>query len=87
MNRAKAFSRSRLILLVALLAVLGVTLSGPAQPAAVAACPDGANVVYYSDASHTTQVGRCWHNCCKLWTCTGQLTSYYTVFMWPCDFN
>ena len=86
MNRARIASFRRLSLLVALLAILAVTLAGPSQPA-VAACPDGANVVYYSDASHTVQVGRCWHNCCKLWTCTGQLTSYHTVFMWPCDFN
>lgn len=85
MKHASKFLRSRLTLLGVLLAVVAV--AGPIQPAAVAACPDAANVIYYSDASHTTQVGRCWHNCCQLWTCTGQLTDYYTVRMRPCDFN
>lgn len=53
----------------------------------VSSCVDAARVYYYSDASHTTQVGYCYHDCCELWTCTGELTDYYTVFKWPCDFN
>lgn len=58
-------------------------------PASVnmASCPDGARAYYYSDASHSTQVGTCWHACCQLWSCTGEITHYYTVFTWPCDFN
>ena len=87
MNLARNILRSRLSLLMALLAIFAVTLAGPRQPAAMAACPDAANVYYYSDATHATVVGRCWHNCCKLWTCTGQLTDYYTVTTWVCDFN
>lgn len=87
MNRARTLLRSRLSLLLPLLAVFAVTLAGPSQPAAVAACPDAANVYYYSDATHSTIVGRCWHNCCQLWTCTGQLTDYYTVRLRSCDFQ
>ena len=85
MNRANSVLRSRLIPLLALLAIFAVTLMGPSQPAAVAACPDAARVWYYSDASHTTQVGYCFHNCCQLWTCTGQFTDYYTVRKRSCS--
>lgn len=87
MNRTKTLLRSRLALLVALLAVFGLTLAGLSQPAAMAACPDAAYVTYYSDASHTTVVGRCSHACCKLWTCTGELTDYYTVRTFSCSFE
>ena len=52
-----------------------------------ASCPDAARVYYYSDATLTTQVGTCWHACCELWSCTGEITSYYKVFKRPCDFN
>jgi len=24
---------------------------------------------------------------CQLWSCTGEITPYYTVFTRPCDFN
>lgn len=86
MNLAKNFLRSRLSLLLVLLAIFAVTLA-MSQPAAVASCPDAANVRYYSDATYTTQVGYCYHNCCELWTCTGKLTDYYIVRKRPCDFN
>jgi hypothetical protein len=86
LTTARKLLRNRLTLLLALLAVLGVTLAGP-QPAAVASCPDAARAYYYSDATHSTQVGTCWHSCCQLWTCTGEITDYYTVFTRPCDFN
>lgn len=49
-----------------------------------ASCPDGARIWYYSDPAKTNQVGTCWHNCCQLWTCTGELTDYYNLFMWSC---
>jgi len=58
-------------------------------PASVnqASCPDAARAYYYSDATFTTQVGTCWHACCQLWSCTGEITPYYTVHTRPCDFN
>jgi hypothetical protein len=87
LNRVRTILRSRLTLLLALLAIFAVTLVGPPKPAVMAACPDAANVIYYSDASHTTVVGRCWHDCCKIWTCTGQLTDFFTVRKRPCDFQ
>ena len=90
MKHAKGFLFNRLSLLVALLVVLAVSLIGAVPgslPCANASCPDQARITYYSDATHTTQVGVCSHACCKLWTCTGQLTDYYTVWTFPCDFN
>ena len=86
-NRARNLLRSRLSLLVVLLALFAVTLAALPQQAAIAACPDAARVYYYSDASHTTLVGQCWHDCCRLWTCTGQLTDFWTVFKRPCSFE
>jgi len=65
------------------------TIAELVTPASVnkASCPDRARAYYYSDASHTTQVGTCWHACCQLWSCTGEITPYYTVFTHPCNFN
>lgn len=79
--------RHRLILLVALLAVVGVSLVGPAQPAAIAWCVDAGTVTYYSDATYTTVTGSCHHACCQTWTCTGTLTNYSTQRMFSCDFS
>lgn len=88
MNNVKKLLRSRLTLLLALLAVFAITLVGLQPSAAVAACPDAARVNYYSDATYTTQVGTCYHACCKLWTCTGQLTDYSIVaYKIACDFQ
>lgn len=87
MHRTRNILRSRFTLLLALVAIFAVTLAGPPKPTAIAACPDAATVRYFSDASLTTEVGRCWHTCCQLWTCTGQMTSFYTVFRRPCDFQ
>lgn len=65
------------------------TIAELVAPASVnqASCPDAARAYYYSDATLTTQVGTCWHACCQLWSCTGEITPYYTVFTRPCDFN
>jgi hypothetical protein len=79
LNSAKTFPRRRLSLLLALLAVLAITLAGPRQPAALAAACNAASVDYYSDATLTTVVGNCTHGCCRTWTCTGQLTQYSVV--------
>jgi hypothetical protein len=88
LNSPRNFLQNRLSLLVALLAVLGVALAGPQQPAAMAMCPDAALVYYYSDATLTTKVGQCVHACCQLWTCTGELTNYSVVVRRTvCDFS
>ena len=65
------------------------TIAELVTPASVnkASCPDRARAYYYSDATYTTQVGTCWHACCELWSCTGEITPYWTVFTHPCDFN
>ena len=81
------FLRHRLSLLVAVLAVVAMALAGPHQPAAQATCVNAAFIFYYSDATYTTQVGYCHHDCCQLWTCTGTLTNYSTVTEFVCDFN
>jgi hypothetical protein len=73
-----------LVLLLALLAILGFTLAGPQQPAALhAACTVATDnivlVYYYSDATYTTKVGQCYHSCCQAWTCSGTLTLYSKI--------
>jgi predicted lipoprotein with Yx(FWY)xxD motif len=84
LNNASNPLRRRLVLLLALLAVLGFTLAGPQQPAALhAACTVLTNnivlVYYYSDATYTTKVGQCYHSCCQSWTCSGTLTQYSKI--------
>jgi hypothetical protein len=79
LKSARNFLRHRLSLLLAVLAVLAISLAGPRQPAASANCPAAASVDYYSDATYTTVVGNCIHGCCRNWTCTGQLTQYSLV--------
>jgi hypothetical protein len=77
--------RHRLSLLLALLAVFTVAFAG-FQPSAMAVCADGAIDSYYSDATYTTQVGECHHECCQLWTCTGQVTMYgRNIRKWSCS--
>lgn len=85
MNRIKNFLCNRLSLVLTLLAILSVSLAGSLSlPCASASCPDRAKIWYYSDATYTTQVGYCYHECCQLWTCTGELTDYYRVKKFPC---
>jgi hypothetical protein len=88
LNSVRKLFRSRLTLLLALLAAFARTLAGPGQRAASATCVPAASVNYYSDATYTTVVGNCVHACCRTWTCTGQLTQY-SVVVWEvtCDFN
>lgn len=72
--------------------------AGPPQPAALAArSPQAAlpascanNIVYiyyFNNAQHTTEVGECYHSCCTTWTCTGQVTNYYTLREFSCNDN
>jgi hypothetical protein len=42
-------------------------------------CPTpGDGTIYYSDASHTEEVGSCWSDCCNCssCTCSGEITPY-----------
>jgi len=42
-------------------------------------CPTpGDGIIYYSDATHTQEVGSCWSDCCNCasCTCSGQVTPY-----------
>ncbi len=88
LNSARNFRRSRLSLLLALLAVFGLTFAGTHQPVASASCPDAANVNYYSDATYSTVVGNCHHSCCQVWSCSGTLTQYSKIISEVvCDFT
>jgi hypothetical protein len=45
----------------------------------------GASVTtYYSDASHSTVVGRCSAGCCTPCECTGTVSSYWTTQRFYC---
>ncbi len=42
-------------------------------------CPTPGNgIIYYSDATHTEEVGSCWSDCCNCasCTCTGEVTPF-----------
>jgi hypothetical protein len=79
LKSASKVLRSRLGVLLVLIAVLALSLAGPQQIAARATCPDAAYVDYYSNASETTVVGHCVHACCQLWSCFGTMTNYSKV--------
>jgi hypothetical protein len=73
---AKRFLRGRLGILLALFGIIAISFAGPQQRAAMATCPDQARFTCYSDATYTTVVGYCYHACCQLWTCVGEVTDY-----------
>ena len=87
LSHVQNFSRSRLSLLLGLAATFALTLACLPHPAA-AACADAVYESFYSDATFTTQVGECHHECCQLYTCTGQVTQYGRVDeRFTCDFQ
>jgi hypothetical protein len=87
LNHVRNFSRSRLSLLLALLATFAVTLACLPNPA-MATCADAVYESFYSDSTFTTMVGECHHDCCHLYTCTGQVTQYGRVDeRFRCDFQ
>lgn len=81
MNNEKNAVRRRLVLTLALLAVIAVIVAGPQVPTASATCndPNIVRVNFYSDATYTTVVGYCSHGCCQIYTCYGQSTLYSKV--------
>jgi hypothetical protein len=88
LSHVRNFSRSRLSLLLALVvATAAMALASLPRPA-MAGCVDAVYESFYSDASFTTQVGECHHDCCQLYTCTGQVTGYGRVDeRYSCDFQ
>jgi hypothetical protein len=87
LSHVQSFSRSRLSLLLALVATFAMTLACLPRPA-VAACADAVYESFYSDATFTTKVGECHHACCQLYTCTGQVTQYGRVDQrFTCNFQ
>jgi hypothetical protein len=59
------------------------------QPTAMAGCTDAVRESFYSDATYTTKVGECHHECCQQqYTCTGEVTLYGLVDRrWSCSFE
>lgn len=76
----------RLVLVLALLAVIGVTVAGPQVPTASAAACTRSRVNFYSDDTYTTLVGYCIAPCCQIFTCYGQSTLYEKlVYQFSCN--
>lgn len=75
MTRLKRILGRRVPQIAVLLALFAVAFAAP-QKSALAVCPDSARDFYYSDATYTVKVGECYHACCQLWTCTGQVTMF-----------
>ncbi len=85
MTASKNPVRHRLSLLLIMAVMVAVALIGPHQRFASASCVPGAFARYFSDATYTTQVGLCHHNCCELWTCTGEMTQYEVDMFFDCS--
>ncbi len=76
---------SRLSLrLLGLAAVLVLSILAVRPSQAIAFCNNNAVVTYYSDASHTTVVGRCAGSCCDGCHCTGTTSPYSTTQRFYC---
>jgi hypothetical protein len=73
------FLRGRLGILLALFGIVALSLAGPQQRAAMATCSNQVRFTCYSDATYTTVVGYCYHGCCQLWTCVGEVTDYQKI--------
>jgi len=74
-------SRLRLLLLACslVLVVAALQLPSPAYAGGggLGSCGPNNGIVYYSDASHTTEVGSCWPDCCNCGcTCTGTTSAF-----------
>ncbi len=53
-------------------------------PSEAAGCFNNKLVIYYSDASHTTEVGRCEPTCCDGCHCTGTTSQFTVVYAFNC---
>jgi hypothetical protein len=61
---------------------LSVLAVQPSQ--AIAFCRPNSTTTYYSDASHSTVVGRCSAGCCTPCQCTGTTSPYSTSQTFYC---
>lgn len=62
--------------------VLSILAAQPGQ--AFAFCLPNSVTTYYSDASHSTVVGRCGGGCCTPCQCTGTTSPYSTTERFYC---
>jgi hypothetical protein len=73
-------SLRRLVFLACALTLFFLALSpSQAKGGLAPGCPTpGDGIIYYSDATHTVEVGSCWSDCCDCTTCTcsGQITAF-----------
>ncbi len=87
MPRRSGFNRSSLILLTltVLLTTMALFLGAPPIASAII-CPPGDQTAYdtfyWSDATHTKVVGRCFT--CPTPSCTGEKTVYYATLTTCC---
>jgi hypothetical protein len=87
MRRTHALLTSRAGVLAALLVALTFTVVLLAPPPAGACAGYAVETIYYSDASHSTQVGSCYRDCSCNVTCDGVRTSYVTRDYYCCSYN
>jgi hypothetical protein len=80
---SRIVSPLRLLGLVVAL-VISFFVVQPSQASLVFACDNNRVTTYYSDASHTTVVGRCAGSCCDGCHCTGTTSAYSTSYTFEC---
>ena len=75
MEKRVALNRSIIVGVLTTLAAIAVIATSMLAPRETEAA---SNCTYYSDASHTQEVGSCWSDCCNCasCTCSGQVTPY-----------
>ncbi len=88
MSRLPAFlsRRTRLFALILGL-VAAVFFLVPPPHADAYICADGYTIytfIYYSNSSHTTEVGECFESCSGPEQCSGQKTAYYVMVQSGC---
>jgi hypothetical protein len=72
------------IMLLLVFTSTATSLSGRNKAYASPCCSWDIITIYYSDASHTTQVGRCVDSDCTGSSCTGEQTEFYTQHLACC---
>ena len=82
MDLLRSFLRSRVSLLLVVLALVAVGLTAPRTSDAISNCAGGlfGTETYYSDATYTTVVGTCRKTCCQAsWYCFGNTHTAYRL--------
>jgi hypothetical protein len=80
-NQRAAFA----VMLLLVFASLSTGPLGPAKAYAVPCCGWRLVTTYYSDASHTTIVGRCIDSDCTGFSCTGEQTEFSSTTVSCCE--